>query len=56
MSMQEEAAGGGAAAADMLSDASYVNSILSSLPGVDLDDRSIQQALNSRPPTDHDGG
>jgi len=39
----------------MLSDASYVNSILSSLPGVDPDDPSIQQALSNRPSTDQKG-
>jgi 26S proteasome regulatory subunit N10 len=46
MSMQEDQAGGsGAGAADPLADANYVNSILSSLPGVDPNDPSIQQAL-----------
>lgn len=44
MSMQEDQAGG-AGAADPLADANYVNSILSSLPGVDPNDPSIQQAL-----------
>ena len=47
MSMQEDQAGGagGAGAADPLADADYVNSVLSSLPGVDPNDPSIQQAL-----------
>ena len=46
MSMQEDQAGGsGVGAADPLADANYVNSILSSLPGVDPNDPSIQQAL-----------
>jgi hypothetical protein len=31
----------------MLADPNYVNSILSSLPGVDPDDPSIQAALNA---------
>ena len=44
MSMQEDQAGG-SGAADPLADANYVNSILSSLPGVDPNDPSIQQAL-----------
>ena len=45
MSMQEDP--GGPGAADMLADPNYVNSILSSLPGVDPDDPSIQAALNA---------
>ena len=45
MSMQEDP--GGPGAADVLADPNYVNSILSSLPGVDPDDPSIQAALNA---------
>jgi 26S proteasome regulatory subunit N10 len=58
MSMHEEqaaAAGGGADVQDMLADASYVNSILSTLPGVDPNDPSIQEALNNAPDKDKEG-
>jgi len=39
----------------MLADASYVNSILSTLPGVDPNDPSIQEALNNAPDKDKEG-
>jgi 26S proteasome regulatory subunit N10 len=55
MSMQEDQAGG-AGAADPLADANYVNSILSSLPGVDPNDPSIQQALQGDADTKEDEG
>jgi 26S proteasome regulatory subunit N10 len=44
MSMNEDQPAGGGA--DPLADQNYVNSILSSLPGVDPNDPSIQHALN----------
>lgn len=44
----------GAGAADMLADTNYVNSILSTLPGVDPNDPSIQAALNNKPEEDKD--
>ena len=55
MSMREDQAGG-AGAADPLADANYVNSILSSLPGVDPNDPSIQQALQGDADTKEDEG
>lgn len=47
MSMQEDQVGSGMGSGDVLTDASYVNSILSSLPGVDPNDPTIQAALNA---------
>ena len=55
MSMREDQAAG-AGAADPLADANYVNSILSSLPGVDPNDPSIQQALQGDADTKEDEG